>query len=441
MPHHTRRTSLRASAAAVLALATAVATTTPAGAAAWQPAQSFAIATYDAHQVDVAGDDITDALTWTAKGMAVYTTGRAPSSVPTRRFLHEPSYLHSAQLVSSPTGGALLVWVEGETEDGTLHVVQAVREPGAMTWSEPQEVGGGVDDASLAVDSRGRYTLAVLVEGSDVYVGTRTIAEDYSGAWRTLPGTFHATDALGSMSVAPDGSAALIVYQETSGGTELLERVTTRPSHTGEWSAMRSLNRESLCCVPAGWLPPLDVVASSGGRVTVAGQGEALRLWNRSATGSWSAERLTTEQVGFVELVVGADGSTNIVYEHTDWSVEDDVSILAVRVRKPGSSTWSAESVLARSAVGFDAMDADAGSGKGLSVVWTAGVDDSPTTVLSRSRSAATGAWGSTERLGATIPVWIDGPFAPLSVARNATDHGAALFDSTNGKPVQVRLF
>ncbi|MFG2776892.1 hypothetical protein ACGFY7_03405 [Streptomyces prunicolor] len=288
-----------------------------------------------------------------------------------------------AVLTVTPTGQAVVTWVEGRGVDDDLAAVAATWTPAQGSWSDAVPIasdpGGtylGLPRLASAAD--GTLT-AVWDQGSfnDYKVMTATRAPGAS-AWSTAQPLASVTTGSVydlALAVAPDGSATAVwdVYDQAADGNRHTVLTATRPTAGGSWS-------DAAVLPGVGYTDGVVQVASdAGGATTVlwrganaAGTGYDLSSVTRtSPSASWGEV-----QTAVASTFNYSDGSDPLIAPNGDltyvwagWSSADGETVVKSVTRSASTGAWSTPQTLSTGFVPFD-VDASIGADGTVQVVW-----------------------------------------------------------------------
>ena len=287
-----------------------------------------------------------------------------------------------AVLTVTPTGQAVVTWVEGGDVDGDLAAVAATWTPAEGSWSEPipitsypngtylglPRLASAADGTLTAVWQQGEYDdykvmTATRASGATTWSTAQPLASVTTGSVYDL-----------AVAVAPDGSATVVwdVYDQVTDGNPHAVFTATRATAGGSWS-------------DAAVLPG---VGHTDGvvQVTSDAKGATTVLWrgaNTTGTGTDlnSVTRASpSASWGDVQTAVASfdyrDGSDplaapngDLTYVWVGWSSTDGEPVVRSVTRSASTGTWSVPKTLSTGYVTWD-VDASIGADGTVQVVW-----------------------------------------------------------------------
>lgn len=287
-----------------------------------------------------------------------------------------------AVLSVTPTGQAVVTWVDGRDADGDLAAVSASWTPAKGGWSDPAPIasypGGtylGLPRLASAAD--GTLT-AVWDQGEfdDYQVMTATRAPNAT-SWSTAqPLASVTTGSIYDLALAvtPDGSATAVwdVYDQVADGNQHTVFTATRLTAGGSWSAGAAL----------------PGVGHTDGvvQVTSDAKGATTVMWHGANDAGTSTDLNSVTRTspsarwGEVQTVATAfnhsDGSDpltapngDLTYVWVGWSYTDGEPVVRSVTRSASTGVWSAPKTLSTGYVPFD-VDASIGADGTVQVVW-----------------------------------------------------------------------
>ncbi|MFC9846584.1 hypothetical protein ACFWFF_31030 [Streptomyces sp. NPDC060223] len=288
-----------------------------------------------------------------------------------------------AVLTVTPTGQAVVTWVDGRGVDGDLAAVAATWTPAEGGWSDPVPIASYSGRTLL-----GLPRLASAADGTLTALWQQGEFNDYQVMTATrAPGatTWSAAQPLASvttgsvydlaLAVAPDGSATAVwdVYDQTADGNQHTVLTATRTTAGGSWS-------EADVLPGVGYTDGVVQVASDAkGATTVlwhganaAGNGFDLSSVTRtSPSASWG--EVQTVVASTFNYSDGSDPLTgpngDLTYVWVGWSSADGETVVRAVTRSASTGTWSAPKTLSTGYVTWD-VDASIGADGTVQVVW-----------------------------------------------------------------------
>ncbi|MFJ2829962.1 hypothetical protein ACIPC1_20805 [Streptomyces sp. NPDC087263] len=288
-----------------------------------------------------------------------------------------------AVLTVTPTGQAVVTWVDGRGVDGDLAAVAATWTPAEGGWSDPVPIASYSGRTLL-----GLPRLASAADGTLTAVWQQGEFNDYKVMTATrAPGatTWSAAQPLASvttgsvydlaLAVTPDGSATAVwdVYDQTAVGIRHTVLTATRATADGSWSD--------------GAVLPGVAYTDGVVQVTSDAKGATTVLWHgANASGSGydlnSVTRTSpSASWGDVQTAVAstfyyADGSDpltapngDLTYVWVGWSSADGESTVRSVTRSASTGTWSTPKTLSTGYATWD-VDASIGADGTVQVVW-----------------------------------------------------------------------
>lgn len=288
-----------------------------------------------------------------------------------------------AVLTVTPTGQAVVAWVEGRDVDDDLTTLAATWTPADGSWSDP---------VPIASDPGGTYLgpprLAFAADGTLTALWNQGQSNDYKIMTATrAPGatTWSTAQPLASvatgpvydlaLAVAPDGSATAVwdVYDQDADGNRDTVLTSTRPTAGGSWT-------DAAVLPGVGYTDgPVQVASDANGATTVlwhgpnaAGTGYALSSVTRTSPSASWGEVQTPVASNFYY----SDGSDPLIAPNGDltyvWvglSITDREPVVKSVTRSGSTGAWSAAQTLSTGYVPSD-VDASIGADGTVQVVW-----------------------------------------------------------------------
>jgi hypothetical protein len=287
-----------------------------------------------------------------------------------------------AVLTVTPTGRAVVTWVEGRDADGDLAAVAATWTPAEGGWSDPVAIASYPGGTYL-----GLPRLASAADGTLTAVWDQGEFNDYKVMTATrAPGatTWSTAQPLASvttgsvydlaLAVAPDGSATAVwdVYDQVADGNQHTVLTATRTTAGGSWGA-------------AAVLPGVhhtdgvvQATSDAKGATTVlwrgandAGTSTDLNSVTRiSPSASWGEVQTAVASFNYSD---GSDPLTapngDLTYVWAGWSSADGEPVVRSVTRSASTGAWSVPKTLSTGYVTFD-VDASIGADGTVQVVW-----------------------------------------------------------------------
>ncbi|MFJ5302655.1 hypothetical protein [Streptomyces sp. NPDC088350] len=287
-----------------------------------------------------------------------------------------------AVLTVTPTGRAVVAWVEGRDADADLAAVAAIWTPAEGGWSDPVPIAsypGGTYLGLPRIASAADGTLtAVWDQGEfdDYKVMTAGLAPGAT-AWSTAQPLASVTTGSVydlALAVAPDGSATAVwdVYDQAADGIQHTVLTATRATADGSWS-------DGAVLPGVGHTDGVvQVTSDAKGATTVlwrganaAGTSTDLNAVTRtSPSASWGAVQTVVAGFNYSD---GSDPLTapngDLTYVWAGWSSADGEPVVRAVTRSASTGAWSAPKTLSTGYVTFD-VDASIGADGTVQVVW-----------------------------------------------------------------------
>ncbi|MFF7845044.1 hypothetical protein ACFZC6_40825 [Streptomyces ossamyceticus] len=322
------------------------------------------------------------------------------------------------ELTVTPTGQAVVTWLDGGGAAGDPTALAATWNPAQGGWSAPAPIatttGVYLGLPRLAAAADGTLT-AVWDQGdfADYDVMTATRAPGAT-TWSTAKPLAHITTGSVydlALAVAPDGAATAVwdVYDQVPEEGEDAHTVhtATRASAGGAWSSAA----------------PLPGTAGSAGtvRVTMDAKGATTVLWRAAAGGATALKSATRTSVsggwGAPQTAVAAIDPSDesepltapngdLTYVWAGWSSTAGTPVVRTVTRTASTGTWSAPKTLSTGYVKWD-VSASIGADGTVQVVWpqTPSIDNGDDNYLEWAVRPAGGTWSAASALNsAPVP-------------------------------------